>query len=63
MIDLLGRRPFTSKDDMDKWLDEHRKEVKLPPSAEGEVDGPFPDPAPVPAPIAKALDDPRMLRP
>jgi AFG3 family protein len=63
MIDLLGRRPFTSKDDMDKWLDEHRKEVKLPPPTEGEVDSPFPDPAPVPAPIAKALDDPRMLRP
>ncbi|EKM83580.1 hypothetical protein AGABI1DRAFT_50841 [Agaricus bisporus var. burnettii JB137-S8] len=63
MIGLLGKRPFSSKDDMDKWLDEHRKEVKLPPSAEGEVDGPFPDPAPVPAPIAKSLDDPSMLRP
>ncbi|KAF5356136.1 hypothetical protein D9756_004071 [Leucocoprinus leucothites] len=59
MIETLGKRPFTAKDDMDKWLDEHRKEVKLPPPMEGEVDDPLPTPAP--APIAKALDDPRML--
>ncbi|KAJ3565462.1 hypothetical protein NP233_g7614 [Leucocoprinus birnbaumii] len=59
MIGLLGKRPFTSKDDMDKWLDEHRKEAKLPPPTEGEVDDPLPSPAP--APIAKALDDPRIL--
>lgn len=59
MIELLGKRPFTSKDDMDKWLDEHRKEVKLPLPTEGEIDDPLPSPSP--APIAKSLDDPRML--
>lgn len=60
MIELLGKRPFTSKDDMDKWLDEHHKDVKLPPSTEGEVDDPLPTPTPAPAPICKALDDLRM---
>lgn len=59
MIELLGKRPFTSKDDMDKWLDEHRKEVKLPLPTEGEIDDPLPSPSP--APISKSLDDPRML--
>lgn len=59
MIGLLGKRPFSSQDDMDKWLDEHRKEAKLPPPIEGEVDDPMPNPTP--APISKALDDPRIL--
>jgi len=59
MIDILGKRPFTSKDDMDKWLDEHRKEAKLLPPIESEIDDPLPGPTPVPA--AKALDDPKML--
>jgi len=58
MIDILGKRPFTSKDDMDKWLDEHRK-AKLPPPMESEIDDPLPGPTPVP--IAKALDDLKML--
>ncbi|KAL9715925.1 AAA ATPase afg3 [Leucoagaricus gongylophorus] len=59
MIEILGKRPFASKDDMDRWLDEHHKQAKIPPSVEGEIDDPLPSPTPVP--IAKALDDPKML--
>ena len=43
---MLGPRPFKSKDDMDKWLDEHRKvERSAPPPLENVV----PDDAPVAA--------------
>jgi AFG3 family protein len=60
MIELLGKRPFTAKDDMDKWLDEHRKEAKLPPPTQGKIEDPLPSPAS--APICKPLDDdPRLL--
>ncbi|KAJ3515276.1 hypothetical protein NLJ89_g1858 [Agrocybe chaxingu] len=63
MIDLLGKRPFASRDDMDKWLDEHRGEKTTPPPIEtpptGDVeDGPL---GPAPIPISKSLDDKLML--
>ncbi|CAA7259936.1 unnamed protein product [Cyclocybe aegerita] len=63
MIDLLGKRPFASRDDMDKWLDEHRGEKSAPPPIEtppaGDVeDGPL---GPAPIPISKSLDDKLML--
>jgi AFG3 family protein len=65
MIDLLGKRPFSRGDDMDKWLDENRGEKSAPAPLEApppeapdappptEADGPMP----TPAPIAKALDE------
>ena len=70
MIDLLGKRPFSRGDDMDKWLDENRGEKSAPAPLEApppeapdtppptEVDGPMP----TPAPIAKALDDNQFTR-
>lgn len=60
MIDLLGKRPFSRGDDMDKWLDENRGEKSAPAPLEAppEVDGPMP----TPAPIAKALDDDQLMR-
>jgi AFG3 family protein len=65
MIDLLGKRPFSRGDDMDKWLDENRGEKSAPAPLEAppveahpEVD----DPIPAPAPIAKALDDDQLMR-
>ncbi len=55
MIDLLGKRPFSGKDDMDKWLDEHgseRKKVPLPiPDADAN---PLPEPS-----VAVKTVDPR----
>lgn len=62
MVTLLGKRPFSSKDDMDKWLDENRGEKSAPPPLEratspAEVE----DPGPMPVPISKALDDKLML--
>jgi len=53
MISLLGPRPFANrKDDMDKWLDENRKQERsAPPPLEGiESD-------PTPAPLAKRVSD------
>ena len=62
MIGLLGKRPFSRGDDMDKWLDENRGEKSAPAPLESpppiEVDGP----TPAPAPIAKALDDAQLMR-
>lgn len=62
MINLLGKRPFSRGDDMDKWLDENRGEKSAPAPLEApsptEVDGPMP----TPAPIAKALDDNQLTR-
>lgn len=62
MVKLLGKRPFTSRDDMDKWLDENRGEKSAPPPFEpssipAEVEGP----EPTPVPISKALDDKLIL--
>lgn len=45
MIDLLGKRPFSGKDDMDKWLDEHSTEHKRAPLPIPEPDQPLPDPS------------------
>lgn len=58
MVTLLGKRPFTARDEMDKWLDENRGEKSAPPplepsSSPAEVEGP----EPLPLPISKALDD------
>ena len=62
MINLLGKRPFSRGDDMDKWLDENRGEKSAPAPLEApsptEVDGPMP----TPASIAKALDDNQLTR-
>ena len=62
MINLLGKRPFSRGDDMDKWLDENRGEKSAPAPLEvpppTEADGPMP----TPAPIAKALDDNQLTR-
>jgi AFG3 family protein len=63
MIRLLGKRPFSRSDDMDKWLDENRGEKSAPPPLE-RVDGPIDEPMPAPAAAAKALgweDIRRML--
>lgn len=53
MIGLLGQRPFTSKDDMDKWLDENRKpqERSAPPPLEDI------EPEETPAPVATRVKD------
>ncbi|KAF8167778.1 peptidase family M41-domain-containing protein [Crassisporium funariophilum] len=61
MIDLLGKRPFSRGDDMDKWLDENRGEKSAPPPLETPTPAEVDDPMPTPAPIAKALDDKLML--
>jgi len=39
MIALLGKRPFTKADEMDKWLDQnsHRGESSAPPPFEGPM--------------------------
>lgn len=46
MIQILGPRPFKSKDDMDKWLDENRKQERSAPPPLEEVDPPEGAPAP-----------------
>ncbi|THH33544.1 hypothetical protein EUX98_g637 [Antrodiella citrinella] len=48
MITLLGPRPFKSKDEMDKWLDENRKQERSapPPLEQIEPEGGVPDAAP-----------------
>ena len=61
MIDLLGKRPFSRGDDMDKWLDENRGEKSAPAPLEAPPPTEVDDPMPTPAPIAKALDD-RLMR-
>ncbi|KIY66190.1 ATP-dependent metallopeptidase Hfl [Cylindrobasidium torrendii FP15055 ss-10] len=45
MIDLLGKRPFKVKDDMDKWLDEHGKEHKQAPVPIPESEQSLPAPS------------------
>ncbi|EIN14102.1 ATP-dependent metallopeptidase Hfl [Punctularia strigosozonata HHB-11173 SS5] len=52
MIDLLGKRPFSRPDDMDKWLDEnHKPKAPLPSAAEPldpppeSLGGPTPQPS------------------
>jgi AFG3 family protein len=51
MIELLGKRPFSRPDDMDKWLDEnHKPKASLPATTE-PLDPPQEDmgePAPQP---------------
>ena len=49
MIKLLGKRPFSRTDDMDKWLDENRGENSAPPPLERVED--LSD-EPMPAPVA-----------
>lgn len=61
MIDLLGKRPFSRGDDMDKWLDENRGEKSAPPPLEAPPPTEVDDPMPTPAPIAKALDDNELM--
>ncbi|KAF7799238.1 hypothetical protein EIP86_010470 [Pleurotus ostreatoroseus] len=52
MIRLLGKRPFVNrKDDMDKWLDEHKPNIEAPP--------PFEE-APAPAATAMKPHDPKL---
>ncbi|TFL06779.1 peptidase family M41-domain-containing protein [Pterulicium gracile] len=58
MIRMLGKRPFSKGDDMDKWLDEHRPaERSAPPPLEEEPPSDSPEPAPAPVvaavPIAR----------
>ncbi|KAF8807710.1 ATP-dependent metallopeptidase Hfl [Phlegmacium glaucopus] len=60
MIDLLGKRPFSRGDDMDKWLDENRGEKSAPAPLEAPPPTELDDPMPTPAPIAKSLDDELM---
>lgn len=51
MITLLGKRPFSTQDDMDKWLDEnHKQERSAPPPFESA-------PEPAVAPAASKLRD------
>jgi len=62
MVTLLGKRPFSSRDEMDKWLDENRGEKSAPPpleplSSPTEVEGP----EPMPVPISNTLDDRLMI--
>ena len=57
MVKLLGKRPFTARDDMDKWLDENRGEKSAPPPLEPSSPPELDNQAPIPAPISKALDD------
>ncbi|KAL0579363.1 AAA ATPase afg3 [Marasmius crinis-equi] len=59
MIDLLGKRPFSGReDDMDKWLDENRKSGVTAPAPSPEQRPPVEDPLPggEPAVATKALD-------
>jgi AFG3 family protein len=60
MINLLGKRPFTGReDDMDKWLDEHHKNGLAMPEAGNKSPAPPPpsdDPLPTPAVATKKLD-------
>lgn len=44
MIELLGKRPFGEKDDMDKWLDEHASERAEAPLPIPDPDSPIPNP-------------------
>ncbi|KAH8102512.1 ATP-dependent metallopeptidase Hfl [Cristinia sonorae] len=53
MIQLLGPRPFQSKDDMDKWLDENRKQERSAPPPLEEI-----DPEAAPTPAATPVRDP-----
>ncbi|PFH54783.1 hypothetical protein AMATHDRAFT_318 [Amanita thiersii Skay4041] len=52
MVNLLGKRPFSRSDDMDKWLDENRGEISAPPPLEHVEDE---QPVPAPATAAKPL--------
>ncbi|KAF8634411.1 hypothetical protein AX15_000862 [Amanita polypyramis BW_CC] len=54
MIQLLGKRPFSRSDDMDKWLDENRGEKSAPPPLE-RVEVPSDEPMPAPAAAAKPM--------
>ncbi|TCD69955.1 AAA ATPase afg3 [Steccherinum ochraceum] len=55
MIGLLGQRPFKSKDDMDKWLDENRKQERSAPPPLEEIE---PEGGPgAPAPAATRVKD------
>lgn len=60
MNNLLGKRPFTGReDDMDKWLDEHQKHGLAMPPANDTLPPPPPpvdDPLPTPAVAMKKLD-------
>lgn len=58
MIDTLGKRPFESDDDMDKWLDKNRGEKSAPPPPPEEIPAPpspedaLGQPGHTPAPLA-----------
>jgi AFG3 family protein len=57
MINLLGKRPFSKGDDMDKWLDEHRgSEKSAPPPLEDTPEPPIGSSEPSPVAIATKLD-------
>lgn len=58
MINTLGQRPFANrKDDMDKWLDENRKQERSapPPLEEMPPEATGPTPAPAATPIRDDL--------
>jgi len=58
MVKLLGKRPFSSRDDMDKWLDENRGEKSAPPPLEPSMSPvEVEEPSPIPVPFSKALDN------
>lgn len=61
MVRLLGKRPFSTQDDMDKWLDENRGEKSAPPPLEQTPPLHENGPDPMPAPASKALDDKLIL--
>ncbi|KAK2461667.1 hypothetical protein APHAL10511_006130 [Amanita phalloides] len=63
MIRLLGKRPFSRTDDMDKWLDENRGEKSAPPPLE-RIDDPPEEPLPAPVVAVKPIrwDDIRGTR-
>ena len=56
MIRLLGKRPYSRGDDMDKWLEENSPERSAPPPLEkpAEVE-PTADPTPAMKPVDKDL--------
>lgn len=54
MIRLLGKRPFSRPDDMDKWLDENRGEKSAPPPLE-RIEDATDEPMPAPAVAAKSI--------
>lgn len=54
MIRLLGKRPFSRSDDMDKWLDDNRGEKSAPPPLE-RVELPPDEPMPAPAAVVKPI--------